>query len=1376
MQYTQSKFTNPTLRKRHCPLGFALIATISVMVLLVMIALAMLSLSTIELRQSVHGKHQQSAKANARMALMIAIGELQKYAGPDQRVTARAAILEDPFDGSVLANRNWLGVWKTTFESNDKEWPLIGKAPDQGTSPYPHKGIYSDLRETEVSLKGDTEGEEGEEKWKDSLLQGWLVSQNAVDIDPADVLDDQDPDADVVEMLGRGTLGDDSNAAEYEKNRVLVQTVDVDSEGNKGAYAWYISDNNQKASIGLDPDEVNDEDVSFLASQADNPTSIESQSGGKPYASYMASAKGNYGKIITDKSAGLVENSDVLRSALGADFHHLTTQGAGLFTDVVMGGMKKDLSPLMFGNQSEEIVSFVSPGATVSAHDFSSDTPIIPGPRHAVLGPSFGAIRYWGRMKYEIDSDKSIDAQVEHKDISSTHRRISDGWNKARINFMMQREWSDGRTYDAGQWASKAPKVHPVMTDVRWHYYFGYSDVGGLKKIRTHIQPRVCLWNPYNVTMKTPQLMVLMTNPWDRGNVWRFQVRDTEIERICGNLSIDKMVVGGAPGEYLRIGNRGGTLGTTLMPSTTWQEYVSGPRYSQFTNQVYLGFVIEPSTFAPGECLVFSPKESGTKKYDVDNIGANVLSAKVLQGENNFYHDFDGNYKVLVDGGVKARQLSLTPEFIRELNFEEIIQYWTRGPMDGESWPFFLKAVNGTTDINVVDVTSPAQRKYPTLQLLSNGTGGPASYAWWIEYFGSSRDFESPFDDEDGLRRYKDRPDRQGSRAHQWGAKLSWLDESLAEAANPPFRTGLWTPEQGHAAFNSAPIANWNVRPSLALRSPTSLCDGGWFRYTSGAWMLQLNPFSPGDVERAPVMNDAGYFVKSPLGRSVQFEEPRAVMFDLPHSEYGALSLGALRHVQLSPYSWHPSYILGHSLVDLHAPFDTSAHLSMAGEYTGIMHSSWDDVVGGHRHKDYSFTHGPKLSWPFPIKRSDCRGLLQIGSEATTRNVEGVAMSSKDEVLPYDIAFEVNQNLWDGYYISGIPVASDGSGFAWDPAQGDKLWNARYQYNSAANYNQKDAVDKLNGSDAFSFAFWNSAYLLRNRGSFNVNSTSVEAWTAFLSGLQGIQRNSMTGDPIGGGLDSVFARVFTPIDGVTTNQLQSVKEKESWAGGSIVSEDEIKLLAVEIVKQVKIRGPFVSMADFVNRRLAPEITDSSSSEPEPELKPNPSSLRGAIEEALSNTPLNAAYEKAPFLTSSNAMYDENHEDWKLDVDKQPKSKAWGIPGYITQSDILEPIASSITVRGDSFTIRSYGESRDAKGDVKARAFLEAVVIRSPEYVQPANLDSVNVSAGANKAIDPALIVERSTGALLTGGLSENNLKFGRRFKIEAFRWLSPDEV
>ena len=88
------KFHITVPRSRHSH-GFALVATVSMMVLLTLVAIAMLSLSTIEQRSSGGGANEadRMARANARMALMMALGELQKAAGPDQRVTATATIL-----------------------------------------------------------------------------------------------------------------------------------------------------------------------------------------------------------------------------------------------------------------------------------------------------------------------------------------------------------------------------------------------------------------------------------------------------------------------------------------------------------------------------------------------------------------------------------------------------------------------------------------------------------------------------------------------------------------------------------------------------------------------------------------------------------------------------------------------------------------------------------------------------------------------------------------------------------------------------------------------------------------------------------------------------------------------------------------------------------------------------------------------------------------------------------------------------------------------------------------------------------------------------------------------------------------------------------
>ena len=146
------------LPRQHAP-GFALVATVSMMVLLTLVAIAMLSLSTIEQRSSGGGANEadRMARANARMALMIALGELQKAAGPDQRVTATAGILGHPnntgysMNGATQENikdidlkdgrKHWVGVWDSTnYNPADPDnkpflrWLVSGNEDDTGAN------------------------------------------------------------------------------------------------------------------------------------------------------------------------------------------------------------------------------------------------------------------------------------------------------------------------------------------------------------------------------------------------------------------------------------------------------------------------------------------------------------------------------------------------------------------------------------------------------------------------------------------------------------------------------------------------------------------------------------------------------------------------------------------------------------------------------------------------------------------------------------------------------------------------------------------------------------------------------------------------------------------------------------------------------------------------------------------------------------------------------------------------------------------------------------------------------------------------------------------------------------------------------------------
>ena len=62
------------------------------------------------------------------------------------------------------------------------------------------------------------------------------------------------------------------------------------------------------------------------------------------------------------------------------------------------------------------------------------------------------------------------------------------------------------------------------------------------------------------------------------------------------------------------------------------------------------------------------------------------------------------------------------------------------------------------------------------------------------------------------------------------------------------------------------------------------------------------------------------------------------------------------------------------------------------------------------------------------------------------------------------------------------------------------------------------------------------------------------------------------------------------------------------------------------------------------------------------------------------------------------------------------NSATGIPGSVTQANVLRVLAPRLTARSDTFRIRAYGEVTDADGNIIAKATCEAVVQRLPEYV------------------------------------------------------------
>jgi hypothetical protein len=98
-------------------------------------------------------------------------------------------------------------------------------------------------------------------------------------------------------------------------------------------------------------------------------------------------------------------------------------------------------------------------------------------------------------------------------------------------------------------------------------------------------------------------------------------------------------------------------------------------------------------------------------------------------------------------------------------------------------------------------------------------------------------------------------------------------------------------------------------------------------------------------------------------------------------------------------------------------------------------------------------------------------------------------------------------------------------------------------------------------------------------------------------------------------------------------------------------------------------------------------------------------------------------------------------------------RSTGIPGWLTQADVLQVIGPALTARSDTFRIRSCGEALDSSGKVIARAYCEAFVQRFPAYIDPSNPPTAR-------------------GAALT----TLNKTYGRKYQITSFRWLSLNEI
>ena len=105
--------------RRAADHGFALVIALSLMAFVLLLLLSITTLVQVESQSASIASAQVEAEQAALLGLNIALGELQKAAGPDQRVTATASILDDSsnlYTGGTtvpVGQGSWTGVWKS---------------------------------------------------------------------------------------------------------------------------------------------------------------------------------------------------------------------------------------------------------------------------------------------------------------------------------------------------------------------------------------------------------------------------------------------------------------------------------------------------------------------------------------------------------------------------------------------------------------------------------------------------------------------------------------------------------------------------------------------------------------------------------------------------------------------------------------------------------------------------------------------------------------------------------------------------------------------------------------------------------------------------------------------------------------------------------------------------------------------------------------------------------------------------------------------------------------------------------------------------------------------------------------------------------------
>lgn len=1207
--------------------GFSLMTTLLLMVLLAVVAVGLLGLASVSIRSGAQSLAIAEAQANARLALMLAIGELQKHAGPDQRITATGGILAEN-----AANPHWVGVWDS--------WKA-GAETSAGDPPSAHATIAGNAR-SGMAPGYDASRSKHFRKWlvSDASPGASLASEELAYAATREFGDAAMPKADAssVTVVSGGSL---HSPTVKDKVKAGLVAISKNAAGNPsrrtGRYGWWVGDESTKARIKDDPFR-NGPPLSNAAK------SFRLQSPGRAGLSQLPGfdkipADAELGKVMTRQSLRLLDGAG---AAVAASFHDASPYPLGLLTDVREGGLKRDLSTIL-----ERPINLNDKGDPFMLYRFDNA-----GQEQVPIQDLAAYYQLYRTQLKHSSAQLRGGLQVNNPDFGSGGQAFTREYTSLyrqpipiRVQFLLS--------------LLSAPRTPAEIA--------ANPNNKDTHKLHIGITPALTFWNPNNVPL------AMNLGP-DQANQFRFF-----------NLPFT-----------LRWTKEGKGYTSSKPASLAWLSRgiaTGGDRDTGFT---LFTSGTRPIVFEPGQVRVFSLANTGlTELRNSDTFKAD---REVVAGWNpsvfiRLQRSDPSPSPLHVDPPSGGDNSSLTFSAGDRLSFvAETIN--TSELANGTALQFFLRqsSVGGAKDW--------VARHF---QLTSRLLGSNSSFnvdLMKLSYPGGKDRIQ-----------YEARAGNDIIRSTASGVGLPFMMVSLA--------AGCETHESG----NQGPYAgrSFASRPFLHSSPITGTvfidrADHDAAYHHGWNWWVQ-DISSVFDANISVSARNEGYYGG---GFSPEAGTTHVVQQEIP--AVPPLSIAALSHAHLGGFSL-ANERLGPSAEDTTTNFQRVTASGQGGLFPHTVRAIGNSYAHPYLRADQAFG-----KWTRQYSQSQ----------------------PAKQVTLADHSYLANKALWDEFFFSSITPTS--TEFFTSSERVSPLEKARRFFSGDEKLPNRRFVpysSKLAPSDLNAFftaaggtprAETSIAAHLMVEGAFNVNSTSVEAWKSVFASLRGeeVMTVSSIGRTQGAVLSGTPALGVSLPSGKPAAGGRASSDLASWTGGRELSDAEIVQLAAAMVKEVRRRGPFLSLSEFVNRRLDLR---------EPEL-----SAKGALQAALD----------APEVDINKAFREPSRRFTPDEIKRlKPAFKealegpvAYGSSAYVNQADILRGLAEQLTPRGDTFIIRSYGDSISPDGRIAARVWCEAVVQRIPDYLDPA--DEAQVRHDELKSI--------------------SNKKFGRRFQIISLRYLLPSEI